>query len=40
MTVQSVGFVGIGNMGWPIAANLVGAGFDVTVADAAAGRAA
>lgn len=28
-----VGFVGIGNMGWPMAANLVGAGFVVTVYD-------
>jgi 3-hydroxyisobutyrate dehydrogenase len=29
-----IGFVGIGNMGWPMAANLVGAGYRVTVADA------
>ena len=29
-----IGFVGIGNMGWPMAANLVGAGYQVTVADA------
>lgn len=28
-----VGFVGIGNMGWPMAANLVKAGFQVTVFD-------
>jgi len=33
-------FVGIGNMGWPMAARLVGAGFDVAVNDAIAGRAA
>lgn len=38
--IQSVGFIGIGNMGWPMAANLVKAGFDVSVADAVAGRAA
>jgi 3-hydroxyisobutyrate dehydrogenase len=30
----SVGFVGVGNMGWPMAACLVRAGFDVRVADA------
>ena len=30
----SIGFVGIGNMGWPMAACLVRAGFDVRVADA------
>jgi len=34
VTVRAVSFVGIGNMGWPMAANLVGKGFDVTVADA------
>ncbi len=33
-------FVGIGNMGWPMAARLVGAGFEVAVNDAVAGRAA
>jgi 3-hydroxyisobutyrate dehydrogenase len=38
--IQRVGFVGIGNMGWPMAANLVRAGFDVTVVDATPGRAA
>ena len=32
--LERVGFVGIGNMGWPMAANLVAAGFDVTVHDA------
>lgn len=34
-----VAFIGIGNMGWPMAANLVKAGFDVTVVDAVPGRA-
>ena len=38
--IRRVGFAGVGNMGWPMAANLVRAGFDVTVADAATGRAA
>jgi 3-hydroxyisobutyrate dehydrogenase len=37
---RTVGFIGIGNMGWPMAANLVRAGFGVTVADAVRGRAA
>src|SRR5690606_37313535 len=31
---MTVGFIGIGNMGWPMAANLVRAGFDVAVHDA------
>jgi 3-hydroxyisobutyrate dehydrogenase len=39
VTPRAVGFVGVGNMGWPMAANLVKAGFDVAVCDAA-GRAA
>lgn len=39
MTPSAVGFVGIGNMGWPMAANLVRAGFDVAVCDTVAGRA-
>jgi 3-hydroxyisobutyrate dehydrogenase len=30
----SVGFVGVGNMGWPMAANLLKGGFSVSVADA------
>jgi 3-hydroxyisobutyrate dehydrogenase len=38
--IRQVGFVGIGTMGWPMAARLVQAGFDVVVADAAPGRAA
>jgi len=33
MTIKKVGFVGIGNMGAPMAAHLVAAGFDVTVFD-------
>jgi 3-hydroxyisobutyrate dehydrogenase len=37
---RAVGFVGIGNMGWPMAANLVRAGFQVAVTDAVSGRAA
>ncbi len=37
--IQRVGFVGIGNMGWPMAASLVRAGFDVAAVDAAPGRA-
>lgn len=31
---MTVGFIGIGNMGWPVAANLVKAGFRVAVYDA------
>ena len=34
-----IGFIGIGNMGWPMAANLVRAGHQVTVCDAVPGRA-
>ena len=37
--ITRIGFIGIGNMGWPMAANLVKAGFDVAVADSAPGRA-
>jgi 3-hydroxyisobutyrate dehydrogenase len=36
----TVGFVGLGNMGWPMAANLHAAGFSLVVRDADAGRAA
>jgi 3-hydroxyisobutyrate dehydrogenase len=32
--IKSVGLIGIGNMGWPMAANLVKAGFEVMVHDA------
>jgi 3-hydroxyisobutyrate dehydrogenase len=38
--LRRVGFAGLGNMGWPMAANLVRAGFEVTVTDIADGRAA
>ncbi len=38
--IKRIGFIGIGNMGWPMAANLVKAGFDVTVCDARPGHAA
>jgi 3-hydroxyisobutyrate dehydrogenase len=37
--IKRVCFVGIGNMGWPMAARLVQAGFEVAVTDAVAGRA-
>lgn len=37
--IRKVAFVGIGNMGWPMAANLVKAGFDVTACDVVPGRA-
>ena len=33
-SVKKVGFIGIGNMGWPMAGNLVKAGFEVAVHDA------
>jgi 3-hydroxyisobutyrate dehydrogenase len=36
--IKKLAFVGIGNMGWPMAANLVKAGYDVTVCDAVPGR--
>jgi 3-hydroxyisobutyrate dehydrogenase len=35
-----VGFIGLGNMGWPMAANLVASGYDVVVSDAAPERQA
>ena len=38
--LKRIAFAGIGNMGWPMAANLVKAGFDVTVCDVVTGRAA
>src|SRR5690348_14054135 len=34
-----IGFVGIGNMGWPMAANVARAGFPITVFDADRARA-
>lgn len=38
--VKNIGFIGIGNMGWPMAANLAKAGFSVSVHDADQQRAA
>jgi 3-hydroxyisobutyrate dehydrogenase len=38
--IRRIGFVGIGNMGWPMATNLLKAGFEVAVCDVAPGRAA
>jgi 3-hydroxyisobutyrate dehydrogenase len=38
--IRSIGFIGIGNMGWPMAANLVKAGFEVAVCDVMLGRSA
>ena len=37
--VQRVAFIGLGNMGWPMAARLVGGGCEVTGCDAVEGRA-
>ncbi|WP_328702775.1 NAD(P)-dependent oxidoreductase [Belnapia mucosa] len=37
--IQRIAFIGIGNMGWPMAANLLKAGFEVTGCDAVPGRA-
>jgi 3-hydroxyisobutyrate dehydrogenase len=37
MTITRVGFIGLGNMGRPMAAHLVDAGFELTVSDAAPG---
>jgi 3-hydroxyisobutyrate dehydrogenase len=37
MTITQVGFIGLGNMGAPMAGHLVGAGFALTVSDAAPG---
>jgi 3-hydroxyisobutyrate dehydrogenase len=37
--IRRIGFAGIGNMGRPMAANLLKAGFDLAVCDAAPGRA-
>lgn len=38
--IKRIGFVGIGNMGWPMAANLAKAGFEVAVCDVAPDRPA
>jgi len=40
MNELTVGFVGLGNMGWPMAANLHAAGFSLVVRDADAARQA
>ena len=40
MSELTVGFVGLGNMGWPMAANLHAAGFALIVRDADADRQA
>ena len=37
--IRRIGFIGIGNMGWPMAANLLKAGFEVAVVDARPGHA-
>ena len=37
MTITQVGFIGLGNMGSPMAAHLVDEGFAMTVSDAAPG---
>jgi 3-hydroxyisobutyrate dehydrogenase len=37
---RRVAFVGIGNMGWPMAARLVAGGFEIVACDAAPGKAA
>jgi 3-hydroxyisobutyrate dehydrogenase len=39
-SLKRIAFAGIGNMGWPMAANLVKAGFEVTVCDVVPDRAA
>jgi 3-hydroxyisobutyrate dehydrogenase len=39
-SINRIAFVGVGNMGWPMAANLVRAGFDVIVRDVDDSRAA
>jgi 3-hydroxyisobutyrate dehydrogenase len=38
MGALTIGFVGLGNMGWPMAANLRAAGFSLVVRDADTGR--
>lgn len=39
MAIHRIGFVGVGNMGWPMAANLARAGFGLSVYDARSQRA-
>ena len=38
--MKRLAFIGIGNMGWPMAANLVSKGFEVTVCDRDTARVA
>ena len=38
MDALTIGFVGLGNMGWPMAANLHAAGFSLVVRDVDAGK--
>jgi len=38
--IKRVAFTGMGNMGWPMAANLIHAGFDVAVNDVTLDQAA
>jgi 3-hydroxyisobutyrate dehydrogenase len=40
MSTPTIGFIGLGSMGWPMAARLVTGGFELLVSDAAADRAA
>ena len=37
---MKIGFIGIGNMGWPMATNILKAGHDVIVLDVDAARSA
>lgn len=39
MQKHTIGFIGVGNMGWPMAARIAQAGFDLCAADADAARA-
>ncbi|MFC7555022.1 NAD(P)-binding domain-containing protein [Pseudoroseomonas wenyumeiae] len=38
--IRRIGFIGIGNMGWPMAARLHAAGFELAICDAVPDRAA
>ena len=40
MAIRRIGFVGLGNMGWPMAENLARAGFELSVYDVRTDRAA
>jgi len=37
--IRRIGFIGIGRMGWPMAARLIEAGYDLVVCDAVPKRA-